>query len=231
MAKTIQLKVQARTDSGTVAAKALRKTGQVPAVIYGRHQKPQSLQLSARDIKAALAHATGEHLLVDLEIANGENTLALIQDVQHHAVKQDVLHVDFLALKADETMHTTVPVESFGEALGVKNGGILDHPLRSIEVECLPKDLPDTLTIDVAALNIGDSVHVKDLPIPAGVTVLTDGDVIVFHVVAPTVEAEPVAGEATTEPEVLKEKKPEGGDAAAKGDAKKPEAKKPEGKK
>lgn len=132
--------------------------------------------------------------------------------------------MDFLALKADEKMHTTVQVEPFGEAIGVKNGGLLDHPLRSIEVECLPKDLPEVITYDVANLNIGDYVHVKDLPIAAGVEVLTDGEVIVFHVAAPSVEIEatPAEGDAKAEPEVLKEKKPAAGaDAAAKPAAKK----------
>ena len=222
MAKSIQLKAQPRATSGTVVSKALRKQGLVPAVIYGRHQEPQTLQVSAREISNALSHATGEHLLVDLSIENGAQTLALIQDVQHHPVKRNVLHVDFLALKADEKMHTTVQVEPFGEAIGVKNGGLLDHPLRSIEVECLPKDLPEVITFDVANLNIGDYIHVKDLPISPGVEVLTDADVIVFHVAAPTVEIEAAPGEsgAKAEPEVLKEKKP-----AAEGAAK-PAAKK-----
>lgn len=225
MAKTIQLKAQTRAGTGTVVAKQLRHAGLVPAVIYGRHHAPQTLQLNARELAAALSHSS-EHSLVDLDIASAGQTLALIQDIQVHAVKRHILHVDFLALKADEKMHTTVAVESFGEAAGVKSaGGILDHPLRSIEVECLPKDLPDTLTVDVSALNIGDSIHVKDLQFAPGVTVLTDEDAVVFHVVAPTVEAEPepaAEGDAKAEPEVLKEKKPAEGAA----DAKKPEGKK-----
>ena len=138
MAKAIQIKAQPRNVSGTVEAKKARKAGLVPAVIYGRHMgKPQNLQLDARALKAALGKTTGEHVLVDLEIVGGDKTLALIQDVQHHALKRHIMHVDFHALHADEKMHTTVPVVTFGEASGVKNlGGILEQLLRSIQVEC-----------------------------------------------------------------------------------------------
>ena len=223
MAKAIQIKAQPRNVSGTVEAKKARKAGLVPAVIYGRHlDKPQNLQLNARELKAALGKTTGEHVLVDLEITGGEKTLALIQDVQHHALKRHIMHVDFHALRADEKMHTTVPVVTFGEASGVKNlGGILEQLLRSIEVECLPKDLPDSIVVDVTALEIGDAIHIKDLPLPAGVTALGNPDISVLHIAAPAVEevAAPTAeGAAASEPEVIKEKKPEAGAEAAAGD-------------
>ena len=223
MAKAIQIKAQPRNVSGTVEAKKARKAGLVPAVIYGRHMgKPQNLQLDARALKAALGKTTGEHVLVDLEIVGGDKTLALIQDVQHHALKRHIMHVDFHALHADEKMHTTVPVVTFGEASGVKNlGGILEQLLRSIQVECLPKDLPESIVVDVSALEIGDAVHIKDLPLPAGVTALGNPETSVLHITAPTVEevAAPAAEGATAkEPEVLKEKKPEAGADAAAGD-------------
>ena len=224
MAKAIQIKAQPRNVSGTVEAKKARKAGLVPAVIYGRHMgKPQNLQLDARALKAALGKTTGEHVLVDLEIVGGDKTLALIQDVQHHTLKRHIMHVDFHALRADEKMHTTVPVVTFGEASGVKNlGGILEQLLRSIEVECLPKDLPDSIVVDVTALEIGDAIHIKDLPLPAGVTALGNPDISVLHIAAPAVEevaAAVVEGAAATEPEVIKEKKPEAGaEAAATGD-------------
>ncbi len=223
MAKAIQLKAQPRTGAGTVESKKARKAGLVPAVIYGRHlDKPQNLQLDARELKAALGKTTGEHVLVDLEIVGGEKTLALIQDVQHHALKRHIMHLDFHALRADEKMHTTIPVVIFGEASGVKNlGGILEQLLRSIEVECLPKDLPDSIVIDVTPLEIGDAVHIKDLPLPEGVTALGHPDISVLHITAPTVEevvAPAAEGTAAKEPEVIKEKKPEAGEAAAAGD-------------
>ena len=224
MAKAIQLKAQPRSGAGTVEAKKARHAGLVPAVIYGRHLgKPQNLQLNAKELKAALGKTSGEHVLVDLEIAGGEKTLALIQDVQHHALKRHIMHLDFHALRADEKMHTTVPVLVFGEASGVKNsGGIIEQLLRSIEVQCLPKDLPDSIVIDVTPLEIGDAIHIKDLPLPEGVTALGNPETSVLHVAAPAVEevaATPAEGAAASEPEVIKEKKPEAGaEAAAAGD-------------
>ncbi len=224
MAKAIQLKAQPRSGAGTVEAKKARHAGLVPAVIYGRHLgKPQNLQLNAKELKAALGKTSGEHVLVDLEIAGGEKTLALIQDVQHHALKRHIMHLDFHALRADEKMHTTVPVLVFGEASGVKNsGGIIEQLLHSIEVQCLPKDLPDSIVIDVTPLEIGDAIHIKDLPLPEGVTALGNPETSVLHVAAPAVEevaATPAEGAAATEPEVIKEKKPEAGaEAAAAGD-------------
>jgi large subunit ribosomal protein L25 len=224
MAKAIAIQAHPRSVSGTVEAKKARKAGLVPAVIYGRHMgKPQNLQLDARALKAALGKTTGEHVLVDLEIVGGEKTLALIQDVQHAALSRAILHVDFHALRADEKMHTTVPVIAFGEASGVKNsGGILEQLLRSIEVSCLPKDLPDSIVVDVTPLEIGNAVHIKDLPLPAGVTALGNPETSVLHIAAPAVEevaAAPAEGAAAAEPEVIKEKKPEAGaEAAAAGD-------------
>lgn len=225
MAKSIQLKAELRSGAGTTAAKAVRKAGKVPATIYGRHHAPQNLQLDAHTLALALGKTTGEHVLVNLEIAGGKSTLALIQDVQHHALKRHILHLDFHALKEDELMHTTVPVIAFGEPEGVKSGGgLLEQLIRSLEVECLPKDLPESFIVDVAALNVGDGIHVNQLALPAGVTTRVNGEALVFHCAAPTVEAEPApAAEGAAEPEVIKEKKPaEGEEAPAAGkDAKK----------
>jgi large subunit ribosomal protein L25 len=225
MAKTIQLKAEPRNAAGTTASKAIRKAGKVPAIIYGRHQQPQSLQLDAHALSLALGKGAGEHVLVNLEIAGGSTTLALIQDVQHHPLKRHIVHLDFHALKEDEVMHTTVPVIGFGEPTGVKTGGgLLEQIIRSLDVECLPKDLPESITVDVSGLNIGDTIHVNQVALPAGVVALNVADAVVFHCAAPTVEVEatPAAAEGGAEPEVLKEKKPEGEAAAGdKKDAKK----------
>jgi len=227
MAKTIQLKAEPRNAAGTTASKTVRKSGKVPAVIYGRHQQPQNLQLDAHALALALGKSGGEHVLVNLEISGGGTSLALIQDVQHHPVKRHIVHLDFHALKEDEVMHTTVPVIGFGEPAGVKTGGgLLEQIIRALDVECLPKDLPENITIDVSGLNIGDSIHVNQIGLPAGVTARIPGDAVVFHCAAPTVEAEPTpaAGEAAATPEVLKEKKE--GEAAPAADAKKADTKK-----
>jgi large subunit ribosomal protein L25 len=121
-----------------------------------------------------------------------------------------VVHVDFHAVRADEKIHAAVPVEPVGEANGVKNfGGIMEVAIHELEVECLPKDLPEIIRIDVTALGLGQAIHVRDLQLPTGVSTRANPDLTVITVAAPRVEAEPVPGEAQAQPEVIKEKKEE----------------------
>lgn len=214
MAKQLKLTAQTRTGIGRSAVNKIKAQGLVPGVVYGGKDVPQPVSLNAREITNLLSHATSEHVLVDLEIADSgksTNRLALIQEVQHDPIRGNVLHVDFHAVKADEKLHAEIPVEAFGEADGVRNfGGILEISIHALEVECLPKDLPEIIRLDVSALGVGQAIHVKDIQLPEGVTTHVSGDLTVVRVAAPTVEVEPVAA-ATAEPEVLKEKK----DAAA----------------
>lgn len=218
MAKQVKLSARPRADVGRNSVKHLRTRGSIPAVIYGHKSQPGNLEVNAREISALLSHAVGENILVELEIAGekGSSTkLSLIQEVQHHPVRGDILHVDFLEVAMDEVLHTEVPIEAVGEADGVKNyGGLLEHSLRSLHIECLPKDLPEIISVDVSALGLNQSLHVRDLVLPAGVKATTDADLTVFIVAEPKVEAAPAAAEAPTAPEVIKEKKPaEGADA------------------
>ena len=216
MAKQLKLKAQVRSAVGARQSRKLGRIGIVPANIYGKGSEALSLQIEKKEITKLLAKATSEHVLVDLEIEGAENRLALIQEVQHHPLRRDVLHVDFHAVKADEVIHAAIPVETFGEADGVKNyGGVLEFAIHEIEIECLPKDLPEIIRVDVSALGVGQSIHVRDLALPEGVTAKTSADLTVVAVNAPRVEAEPAAG-AATQPEVLKEKKPADAKAAAK---------------
>ena len=208
MAKQVKLAAQARSETGRTAVNKIKSQGFVPAVIYAHNETPVSLQIGARDIDTLLSHAVGEHLLVELEIAGGANRLAIIQEVQHHPVTQAVLHVDFHGVSADEEIESSIPVEAVGESVGVKSfGGILEQLARQINIKCLPKDLPEVINVDISALKVGDSLHVKDLPLPAGVTAV-DTDVTVFLVAEPNVAAEAPAAAAAAAPEVIKEKKP-----------------------
>lgn len=213
MAKQVKLSAQVRPHVGRSAVNKLKKQGIVPAVIYGGKIEPQALQVAARDIKTLLSHAVGENILVELEIEQSGSKatrMALIQEVQHAPLSGDVLHVDFHAVNMNETLTASIPVEPVGEANGVKNfGGILEQSLRAVEVECLPKDLPEIITVNVSGLGIGDSIHVKHLMLPPGVTALDDPELTIFLVAEPLVEVEPVAAEAVTTPEVIKEKKDE----------------------
>lgn len=223
MAKQVKLTAQTRLQTGGSVSKKLKRRGLVPAIVYGGKDQAQALQLSARDLKTLLSHTVGENILVELEIeSNGgkTNRMALIQEIQHEPLTGGVVHVDFHAVNMNEALRTSVPVEPTGEPNGVKNfGGLLEQSLRSLEIECLPKDLPEIITVDVSALNVGDSIHIKDIQLPDGVTAMDDADLTVFLVAAPTVVEEPTAAAGTApaaEPEVIREKKEEAGAAEKK---------------
>ena len=200
---------------GRNAVKKIKRAGFVPAVIYGAKDPAQNIQVVARDLTKLLDHASSESVLVDVQIEDGANTrnrTALIQEVQHHPVSGAILHLDLHAVAMDELLTAEVNVETVGEAIGVsKGGGVLELILRSLEIECLPADLPESIKVDVSALQIGDSIHVQTLALPPGVTVLNDAELTVVSVAAPTVVEEPAAAvaEAPAQPEVLSDKKPE----------------------
>jgi large subunit ribosomal protein L25 len=217
MAKQVKLTAERRTATGRAAVRKLKAMGVVPAIIYGAKDKAEPLQVSRRDINAMLSHAAGENILVELDIA-GKSRLALVQEVQHAPLGGAILHVDFHAVSMDEMIQADVPLEPTGIANGVKNmGGLLEQNLRSLAIECLPRDLPDVITVDVSALDIGDAIHVREIQLPPGVTTRVQPDITAFSVLAPTVEEEPVVAEveAPAGPEVIREKKEEPEAAAA----------------
>ena len=219
MAKQVKLNAQPRTDVGRSAARKLRARGLIPAIIYGANNKPQPLQVAAREINAMMSHASGENVLVELEIAGQDSSrTALVQEVQHSPVGGEIRHVDFHAISMDQKIQAEVPLEPTGTAVGVKTfGGLLEQSLRALAIECLPGDLPDRITVDVSQLNIGDSIHVRDIQLPPGVTPKVQPDLTAFSVVAPIVEEEPAVAEAEVAaagPEVITEKKEEGEGAA-----------------
>ncbi len=217
MAKQVKLSARPRIESGRNSVKGVRARGSVPAVIYGKKTTPANLEVSHRDLEALLSHAVGENILVELEIQDGSkknSQLSLIQEVQHHPIGRNILHVDFQAVSMTEEISASVTVESVGEADGVKNfGGLLEQSIRSLSVRCLPQNLPEVITIDVSSLKIGESIHVRDIKLPAGVTVEDNEDLTVFIVAESSVSAEPAApaaGAEATSPVVIKEKKAEG---------------------
>ena len=221
MAIQIKINAESRSAVGRNAVKKIKQAGFVPAVIYGAKDAAQSLQLVEHEVSKALGHVSSESVLVEVAIKGGGTRTALIQEVQHHPVTGKIQHVDLHSVSMDELLTAEVPVETVGEPEGVKTGGgLLEHTLRTLEIECLPGDLPESITVDVTALKIGDSLHVRDLTLPKGVTVLNDADLTVAAVAAPTVAEEGTTAatgtEGVTQPEVLSEKKPEGGAAADK---------------
>ncbi len=215
MAKQVKLSARPRSEQGRNAVKTIRARGGVPAVVYGGKEAPANLEISKKDISVLLSHAVSENILVELEIEDGgkkTNRLSLIQEVQHHPVRGDIIHVDFHAVSMTEEIEAEVPLEPTGEAVGVKTyGGLLQQSLRALPISCLPQNLPELIQVDVSALNIGESLHVKDLQLPAGVTAKIDEELTVFLVSEATVADEPASSEAPAAPEVIKEKKPEAG--------------------
>jgi large subunit ribosomal protein L25 len=208
--------------------KKLRDTGRVPAVIYGRQAKPQNLEINAKEIGDLIHHSASENLLVDLSVENDARAkrLALVQEIQHHPLDGKVLHVDLHEVAENEKVIIQVPVETVGEAAGVKNsGGVLEHVLFKLRVRSLPKDLPEQIVIDVSHLELGKAVHLGEVKVPPGVEILGDKNIPVVAVAVPRTEEEEAAATTTEavaagDVEMLKEKKEDGeeGEAPAKGE-------------
>ncbi len=241
--KSVALTAHLRTVAKRNQVKKLRASGRIPAVIYGRHNQPQSLELVEKEFKNLLHQAHSEHLLVDLTVAGSAKRLAMLQEVQHHPLSRQVLHVDLHEVKEDEMVIITVETEPVGVSVGVKSGGgVLEHVLHHVKVRALPRNLPEAIEVDVTALEIGKVIHIGEIKAPAGVEILGDKGIPVFAVAAPLTEEQATAAAAATaadtakQPEMTKEKKEEGAAAgkpaaAGKADAAKAEEKKPAEKK
>ena len=183
MAKTTSLKAETRQRSGSSAINRMRNEGFTPAVIYGRSRDNANLKVPTRAISDLLGASATDNILVDLEIdGESKSQLSLIQDVQHDYLKNIILHVDFRAVADDETITAAVPIHLVGTCIGVKNGGLLDHQLHSTTVQCLPKDLPEELVLDVSNLDVNETAHISDLKTPEGVKPALGAGVVVAMV-------------------------------------------------
>jgi large subunit ribosomal protein L25 len=219
--KSVSLNAFPRTLTRRAGAKNLRSTGRVPAVIYGRQAEPQNLEVVSKELEDLIHHSVSENLLLDLTVKEDTRPvrLALLQEIQHHPMTGRILHVDFHEVTADEKVTIFVPVETTGEAVGVKTGGgVLEHVLFKLKVRALPKDLPEVITLDVSHLEMGKALHIGDVKPPANVEILGDKNISVVSVAAPRAEEE-VAAEAEAplaagDVEMIKEKKEEGEEGA-----------------
>lgn len=186
---------------GKGANHRLRKTGQVPVVLYGGSKESVSVQVNEKEFVQLIRGRGGEHAIVQLECSSQPalNSPAMLKAVQHHPIRGNVLHADFMRIRLDERIRTVVPLVLTGQPKGVVEGGILDHQVRELEVECLALEVPEEIVVDVSGLGIGDVLHVASVDIPANVTLLTETDRAVATVLAPrTMEeaAAPAEGEA-----------------------------------
>lgn len=206
------LKARPRTEQGKGGARRLRHAGQVPAVIYGHGDKNQSLAVDSLELEKLLGSISVENTIIDLQIEGGRGTQALIREVQYHPSKPIVLHVDFYQIHAGEKIHLEVPIRLHGTPVGVRDlGGVMQEVLRDLHVECLPKDIPQAVEVDISGLGIGDAVHVRDVSVP-NVKILNDPDLVLVTVVQPTnVELpegpETQAGVGEVQPELVRDRR------------------------
>ena len=186
-----------RPAAGKGPAGRIRREGLIPAVVYGLGDPNVSVAVSSREFVHILSGGSGMNTLITLKI-DGADELAIARQIQRHPVKGTVMHVDFVRVRADQTIQAEIPVHLTGEAEGAVRGGILEQLVHTLTVEAKPSDFPPSIEYDVSALEIGEQVYVRDLTVPPGVTVLQSGDDLVAQTSAPRVAeaAEGAEGEA-----------------------------------
>ncbi len=208
------LKVKERQETGTSICRKLRRQGLIPAVFYGEKMDSVSLTVEEREFRNLIkTHGTSNplvNLILDGPAKKSKQT-AMVHQIQKDPITQNVLHIDFHKISLTEKIQTTVPIEFVSEAIGVREGGVLQHNLRHVEVECLPTQIPEALIVNVESLNIGDLLRVEDLPVIEGVEVLTDPHEIMVTITPPTElkeeELAVVEEEEVPEPEVVRKEK------------------------
>ncbi len=219
------LTAQVREKAGKGVARGLRRNQMVPAVIYS-HGKSMPIAMGNKDVTRVLNSEGGEHALITLKLDGAKDStdkLALIKDYQIDPTSGRLIHVDLMEVAADEKVKVKVTVHFTGSSVGVKEGGILQHGLREIEVECLPLQIPEHIEVNITELNINESIHVRDLKAPAGVRILTDGDATVATVQPPISDAKleamltatPAEAAEGAEPELVKKATKEGEEVGA----------------
>lgn len=223
--KSVPLNAFPRKLGRRAGAKKLRESGRIPAVIYGRQAQPQNLEVNSKEMEDLIHHSVSENLLVDLTVKDSDarpQRLALVQEVQHHALSGKVLHVDFHEIAENEKVTVSIPVETVGEPEGVKTqGGVLEHVMFKVKARGLAKDLPEFIAVEVGHLMIGMAVKLGEIKTPAGVELIGDKQLSVIAVAAPRSEEEEAAEAAEAaaatpgEVEMIKEKKEEGEEGAA----------------
>jgi large subunit ribosomal protein L25 len=207
MAENATLKAAVRTETGKGAMRRLRREGRIPAVVYGRGEETRPLSVDAHDFEMLTKHHSLDTTIIELSIEGagrkGGKLRTLIAEVQNHPYKPQVLHVDFQQIHAGERVTVQVPIRLHGTPAGVRAGGVLQHVLHDVELECAVEEIPESLDVDVSALEIGDSVHVSELAIPENVEILIDAERTVCTVAPPTVLEVPEEEEAAAEPELV----------------------------
>ncbi len=209
-----------REATGKGVARKLRAAGRIPAVLYGGGGEAQSLTVDPRELERLLhASGAGMNTLIDLAVG-GQHDTVLVKSLDRDPVRGRYLHADFYRVDLTKKIEVTVPVHLVGKAVGVDFGGVLDHPVREVTIECLPNQIPESLDVDVAALEVGMSIHINEMTLPDGIDMKSDGQLAVATVVLPKqrdeeeVEEEVAEGEEAPTAADADEKPAEGGDAS-----------------
>jgi large subunit ribosomal protein L25 len=231
--ETVQLAANTRHSRGSRLARLIRRGGKIPAILYGHGMKSLAIEVDKQELHIALHTKAGENVLINLKVQGADLTesTCLIKDIQHHPVTDEIQHVDFTLVSLTEKIEVKVPIsiKHADDALGVKEGGILDVLHYEIEVECLPTQIPEKIEVDIKGMKIEDAIHVRDLSIPEGVICKLPPEEVIVALHAPKKEvAAPAVEEEVTQPEVIEKGKKveveEGAEAPPKSEAgKKPE--------
>lgn len=196
-----KLEVQQRYTFGKQSARAIRREGGVPAVLYGRSQDTLAIQLSARTFRQFL-RTHGENVIINMEISGADPETVIIKEIQRDPVeKHQLIHADFIRISLDEPVTSSVPVVVVGIPVGIEDGGVLELPLRQVNLHCLPMQIPTEISVDVSELEIGDAIHIGDLSFADEVEVLDEADRIIATVSQPRIQLELEAEEAEAEAE------------------------------
>jgi large subunit ribosomal protein L25 len=212
MAESTKLSLNARAPEGSRSARRLRRTGEVPGVIYGGDGEPSHFSVDARILRNTLARSGA---ILDISIGDGTAAPVIVKDLQRHPVRGEIMHVDFVRVNMNETIHTTVVLELVGadDAPGISEGGVLSQETREVNIEALPGDIPASITHDVSKLQINDTVTLSSVTVPAGITLLDDLETVIATITPPTLE--PADDAIEVETALVGEE----GEAAAEGDA------------
>lgn len=207
MISDITVEASLRANTGSAESRRLRRVGLMPATIYGDKKDPISVIVNAKEITRILRSETGHNTIFKLQTSGHDATTVRIKDWQIHPISGKLMHADFYRISLTEKQNVNVPVELVGEAAGTKiGGGILEHNLRELSVECLATDIPEHIAVDVSNLQLGEHISVRDISVPEGLRVLNNPDQVVASVLAPREET---VSEPLAEPEVIKKGKEE----------------------
>jgi len=210
-----------RSSRGKNEARRTRVAGKIPAIVYGAFKDPQAVSVNPKDILKIIRGKSGHNSIFDVEIAGVERTPVIVADEQYDPVKDTLIHIDLKRIDLTRKLRVSIPIHAHGEAKGVKQqGGVLDLVTRSIEIECIPDNIPNQFDVDVTELMIGNNIRVSDLKVADGIRVLTSPEAVVAHVVGikEEVAATPAEGApAAAEPEVAKKGKTDAEAAPAEG--------------